>query len=141
MLTDYIIAIQTQRGTIQLNPNEKKYEGIITHLWKALAGSISTKIMQQLKNGEMLFFGNIKLKDNGVYLKKSGWFFSDTKFFTWSEPLRIYSDNGSLVIAKDNYSAAASYMNDMNTHILETILRHFLRKPRHSGLLLSSLLE
>lgn len=136
-----MIVIQTQHGTIKLTPKEKKYQDIITHLWKALAVSISMKILQQLKNGEMLCFGNIKLKDNGVYLKKSGWFSSDTKFFAWTEPLRIYSYNGSLVVAGNDYSAAASYMDDMNTHILESILRHFLRKTRRSGLLLSSLLD
>lgn len=137
--TDYKIEISAYRR-ISLNPNEQKYTAITSHLWRALAGLISDKILQQLKNGEMLYFGSIKLRNDGVYLRKSGWFSSDTRFFTWSDRLRISSYNGSLVIAKDNYSAQSSYMDDMNTHILEAMLRHFLSTPNH-GALLSSLLE
>ena len=109
-----------------------------------MAGLLSTRILTQVKilrDGETLSIGKIRLTDKGVHLERVGWFSSDAKFFTWSEPIRIYSENGYLVIAKDKYSAKSSYMDDMNTHILDAILRHFLSKPRHSGALLSSLLD
>ncbi|MBQ9433069.1 MAG: hypothetical protein IJU26_02520 [Synergistaceae bacterium] len=60
---------------------------ITEHLWRALAGRLSTRILTQLKDmrdGETLSIGNIRLTDKGLYLTKSGWFTSDTKFFTWA---------------------------------------------------------
>ena len=143
MRTDYKITVQTPYISINLTPKEEKYNEIIQHLWRALAGSISERILKQLQAGELLFFGGIKIKDNGVYLKKSGWFSSDVKFFTWNEPLMIHGNNGMFIISsiKDkNYSASASYIDDMNTHILEALLRHYNKYyPRPTKL--SSLLE
>ena len=143
MRTDYKITVQAPYITINLAPNEEKYNEIVQRLWRALAGPISERILKQLQSGELLFFGSIKVKDNGVYLKKSGWFSFDVKFFTWNKPLITYSDNGMFIISdtKDNnYLASASYINDMNTHILEAILRrHGEIYPRPQRL--STLLE
>ncbi len=72
--------------------------------------------------------------------KRSGWFSSsyDTKFFTWSE-ITTESCNGMFIIKSGDYSASASYIYDMNTHILEAILRQhskiYPEPPRLSSLL------
>ena len=136
--TSYNVTIQTPYININLSPNEEKYNDIVQRLWRALAGSISERILRQLQSGELLFFGGIKIKDNGVYLKKSGWFSSDVQFFTWPEVF-TYSDNGMFIIKSGDYSASASYISDMNTHILEAILRRYRENypstPRLSSLL------
>lgn len=136
MRTDYIVTILTPYSTIKLTPKEDEYEKITSHLWRALIGPISTRILSRLQNGELLYFGNIKVKDDGVYLKKSGWFSSDVRFFGW-QGIMTYSNNGQLFITSGDYSASASYIDDMNTHILEAILRQFRssRYQRLSGLL------
>ena len=141
MRTDYKITLQTPYITVNLAPNEKKHNEIVPRLWRALAGSISAGILKQLQAGELLFFGGIKIKDNGVYLKKSGWFSSDVQFFTWRDPIITYSNNGMFIIEAGEYSASSSYINDMNTHILEAMLQNFLRNPKSKRLRLSSLLD
>lgn len=136
--TSYNVTIQTPYININLSPNEEKYNDIVQRLWRVLVGSISERILRQLQSGELLFFGGIKIKDNGVYLKKSGCFSSDVQFFTWPE-IFTYSDNGMFIIRSGDYSAIASYISDMNTHILEAILRRYReiypRPPRLSSLL------
>ena len=136
MRTDYIVTILTPYSTIKLTPKEDEYEKITSHLWRALIGPISTRILSRLQNGELLYFGNIKVKDDGVYLKKSGWFSSDVRFFGW-QGIMTYSNNGQLFITSGDYSASASYIDDINTHILESVLRQFRssRYQRLSGLL------
>ena len=67
--------------------------------------------------------GAIKFDNNGVFLSKEGWLFSDKKFFTW-DSVMTYDDNGSFII-KDStgkYSASASYMTDMNAYIFHVIV-------------------
>lgn len=100
----------------------------------------STEILARLRKGDLLFFGGIKVKDNGVYLQRYGWSSYDVKFFTWQE-ITAYSNNGMFIIEAGEYSASSSYINDMNTHILEAILQKFLRNPPSKRLRLSNLLN
>lgn len=210
-MTEYNVIIHTPRSAVRLTPNKKKYEEITEHLWKALAGFISTRILKQLQSGKTLSFGSIKVKDEGCYLSGLEHFPSNTqgigihgentsdtygeryyqicyipdsrnpfdlssrrtpieyrrshineKFFKWWDTCER-SQNGRLFIVSNKYSAlassmkglddrmfalllqepgeysaSASYISDMNTHILEAILRQF----RSSGFTrLSSLLS
>ena len=139
--TDYKIAIQTPYETVRLTPNEKKFSEITQHLWQALIDPIVSRILKQLQDGMVLSFGSIKIKDDGVYLKKSGWFSFDTKFFTWGAPLTVGSENGSFYVKAGEYSASSSYIEDMNTHILNAILTQFLRNYKRGHMRLSSMLR
>ena len=73
--------IHTPRSNVRLTPNKKKYEDIIEHLWKALAGFISSRILKQLQNGKTLSFGGIKVKDEGCYLSGFDYFPPDAQGF------------------------------------------------------------
>lgn len=66
------------------------------------------------------------------------------KFFLRSEPLELYNRDGSLFLASEDeegYTASASYMYDMNTVVLEFMIRKFFEEFDMSNPRLSSLLE
>ena len=156
----YTIAFQTQKKImkIEFGSNVKKFSVIIERFWRALAEVLITKILKQLKNGEILSIGNIKFNDYGVFLKKKKLLpllTSEERFFHWDEKMLYISNHrhikyfvimnimyNYLAIHADNdygkYFAEASYMNDMNTHILEFIVSKFLEarktNPRMSKL-------
>ena len=141
--TDYHIAFQTGNGKIEFSPNKQKYEEITERLWRALAVPIFTIILKRLQDGEIITVGQIKLKDDGVYLINTGWFSSEEKFFSWREPLTIYSEDGSCILAirDGKYKASASYIYDMNTHIIEFMIRQFFENFNVGNPRLSSLLH
>ena len=142
--TTYEIACETPEHTIILKPGKKEYEDIIEHLWKALASSLFTKILKRLHDGETLYIGRIKFNDKGVFLQKSVASSSEQKFFTWSEPLILHSDNGLFFIEIQEknitYYANSSYVYDMNTHILDSMLHQFYEHIDYSNPVLSCLL-
>lgn len=138
----YEVAFQTSERTIKFNPNLREYESITPRFRKLLIPCITNKILTQLKNGETLYIGSIKFNDNGVFFKEKSSSFYARKFFAWSRRLITQSNNGSFIIMdrSGQYSAKSSYIYDMNTHILEALLREFFRKFNPRKPLLSSLL-
>ena len=140
--TDYSVTLYTEANLIQINPTQRQqYETIIDKIWRAVAVPIYYKILKRLHDGEILSIGTIRFNDNGVYLQKSSWFSSGEKFFRWSDNLKIFSDNGALIIKgdNDNYEASASYSGNENTHIFDFILKQFYKSNRNKQVL-SSLL-
>lgn len=141
--TDYQIAFQTSNGKTEISPNKQAFGEITDRLWRALAVPIFTRMLKQLQDGATITVGQIKIKDDGTFLVNSGWFSSDEKFFTWREPLTIYSQDGSLFLSEKGgkYKSSASYMYDMNTHILEFMIRQFFKNFNANVPYLSSLLR
>ena len=141
--TDYQIAFQTSNGKTEISPNKQAFGEITDRLWRALAVPIFTRMLKQLQDGATITVGQIKIKDDGAYLVNSGWFSSDEKFFTWREPLTIYSQDGSLFLSEKSgkYKLSASYMYDMNTHILEFMICQFFKNFNANVPYLSSLLR
>lgn len=141
--TDYHIAFQTANGKTEISPNKQNYGEITERLWRALAVPIFTGMLKRLQNSETITVGQIKIKDDGAYLIKSGWFSSEEKFFSWRDPLTIYSEDGSCVLAlrDGKYKASASYIYDMNTHIIEFMIRQFFKNFNAGNPRLSSLLH
>ena len=132
--TDYSVTLYTKVNLIQINPTQRQqYENIIDKIWRAVAVPIYYKILKRLHDGEILNIGTIKFNDNGVFLKKTSWFSSGEKFFRWSDNLKIYSDNGALIIKgeDDNYDASASYSSNENTHIFDFILKQFYKSNQN----------
>ena len=126
--TDYEIAFETSQYIEKITPNEKKFYEISEHLWLALAAPISTLMLKHVRRGGVLYIGRIVLDDNGVYQMING---SHSVHRLWSQNyFMLNSCNGEFIITtagKNGYSASASYIRDMNTHILEAILREFFK--------------
>lgn len=115
------------------------FDSFTDRLWKAVCVRLIDDQLNHLKNGNRLTFGNTTIDDEGVFLKKSGFFSGDPRYYKWSD-VRQFSSNGSLYIvnkADEKVFAALSYLEIANTHILEPILRLSFKKwrGRLSGLL------
>ena len=139
--TDYTIRFKTLDGETAINPNEDQYKHITECLWKAVGLNIFTNMLKQLENGETLKVGNIKVIDTGVYLIKSGWFSSEEKIFPWNK-ITTYSQDGLFYLREKDgkHKASSSYMSDMNTHILDFMIRLFFKNFNNSSPNISSLL-
>lgn len=139
--TDYTIRFKTLDGETAINPNEDQYKHITECLWKAVSLNIFTNMLKQLENGETLKVGNIKVIDTGVYLIKSGWFSSEEKIFPWNK-ITTYSQDGLFYLREKDgkHKASSSYMGDMNTHILDFMIRLFFKNFNNSSPNISSLL-
>ena len=126
--TDYRISYYygNSSETLKLS-NKQQYMGIIEHLWDAVAMRIMFRMIRQARDGEKLCVGRILFDNDGVFLDKKSFFHSDTKLFSWKEPLRVVLtvDGGFYIDAEDGKyeSQSVSYMNDMNSQIFETLLQ------------------
>ena len=94
------------------------------------------RLLNQLKNGYTLHIGSIKFNDSGIFLKKEG-NIHEEKFFSWTKPLDLHNNNALFTIELNmivtapsfslcKYSASASYIGDMNTRVLEFIVRQYM---------------
>lgn len=98
-----------------------------------------TEYAEKLANGSSLSIGGIHFDDAGVTLNRKKFFGSDEVYTPWGQ-VKFFSSNGCLVIADKTdpkVSAAASYKDAWNTHILEAMIRFSFKnwKGRLSGII------
>lgn len=111
--------------------SEHTFTKFVDKLWRAVGIRILTEMLQALKAGRRLSFGDAVIQDDGITLMKH-------KFFGGNEPVRcswqdvqVWSADGSFYIGskadKKTY-VGLSYINDANTHILEQAIRMGFKK-------------
>ena len=125
----------------ELKNESSIYESVIDRLWKTAGANIMTKMLKELKNGNVLDFRGVKIYDHGINLYKSNWFSVDEKIFNWSD-VEIYSSNGEFVIKsryEKKFSTTMSYKDVYNVHFLEQLIRIYFKEPKAKKL--SDLLE
>ncbi len=123
--TDYRISYQSKAETVNVTPsNEAEFKGIVEHLWNAVGMRLIFDTLLHTKNGESIQVGGIAFYDKGVWLHRQGLFHSGEKLFSWKAGLSIYAKDGELWVAAEQgkYAAHASYLDDMNTHIIERVM-------------------
>ena len=108
------------------------YSTFIDKLWRAVCVRLLTEMLQALRDGRDLYFGDAILHDDGITLVKRKIFGSNEKVrYSWSR-VHVWSANGSFCIgAKDDkkVNACISYMYGANTHILEQAISMGFKKP------------
>jgi hypothetical protein len=115
---------------------ELKRQGIYTtfidKLWRAVCVRLLTEMLEALKNGRDLYFGDALLHDDGITLVKHKFLgFNEKVRCSWGQ-VHVWSANGSFCIgAKDDkkVNAGISYIYGANTHILEQAIRMALERP------------
>jgi len=115
------------------------YKMIIDSMWKAICIRLMTGLLQSLKAGEKIRFGDAVIDDLGVELMRHKFFSSERSYWTWNK-VKTWSSNGFFVIgsAEDKKShSQMSYMNDQNIHVLEACISAAFKnfKGRLSALL------
>lgn len=131
--TTYTIAFGDRRSeTVVELKKQDIYSTFIDKLWRAVCVRLLTEMLEALKDGRDLHFGDALLHDDGITLVKRKFLGSNEKVrCSWGQ-VHVWSADGSFCIgAKDDkkINAGVSYIHGANTHILEQAIRMGFKKP------------
>ena len=131
--TTYTIAFGDRRSeTVVELKKQDIYSTFIDKLWRAVCVRLLTEMLEALKDGRDLHFGDALLHDDGITLVKRKFLGSNEKVrCSWGQ-VHVWSADGSFCIgAKDDkkVNAGVSYIHGANTHILEQAIRMGFKKP------------
>ncbi|OYX40151.1 MAG: hypothetical protein B7Y91_00305 [Rhodobacterales bacterium 32-64-14] len=131
--TTYTIAFGNVQSEAVVEVRRKDtFATFIDKLWRAVGIRILGEMMESLKGGDTLRFGDARIRDDGITIEKRRFFGSNEELRLPWEQVHIWSANGSFHIgAKNDKKAvvALSYINEANTHILEQAVRMAFKKP------------
>lgn len=141
--TTYTLAFGDNRSeaVVELR-REDVYSTFMEKLWRAVCVRLLTDLLETLKAGREITFGDAAIGDDGVTLTRHNFLGSERIRFLWHQ-VHVWSADGSFVIgAKDDKKAYAqlSYISMPNVHILEQSIRMAFKKPG-MGVLSESLQE
>lgn len=131
--TTYTIAFGDRRAeaVVELR-RQDVYFKFIEKLWKAVCVRLLGEMLEELRAGRELRFGEAVIQDDGVVLIKRKFLGANEKVKqSWGD-IQTWSADGSFCIcAKDDKKAnvAISYINTPNTHILEQAISIVFKKP------------
>lgn len=133
--TNYTIAFgnNTDEAVIELN-NQRLFSAIIQRLWKAVCVRLMMVLVQTLKEGNKLKFGDAVIDDEGVELTKHKVFSSERSYWKWGQ-IHTWTSDGNFIIGavddKKSYSQI-SYLTDANAHVIETCISVALKNWKGS---------
>jgi hypothetical protein len=130
--TDFTIAFgdSNKSSVVSLN-REAVYSKFIECLWRAVCVRLLIEIVESLKAGKILNFGNMKVRDDAFRLERHKFLSSNEYVWNSYSEVTIWSDNGNMVIGSKSDKkmyGTSSYINDWNTHILEHLVRGAFKK-------------
>lgn len=131
--TTYTIAFgnRNSEAVVELKKQDV-YTTFIDKLWRAVCVRLLTEMLEALKDGRDLHFGDALLHDDGITLVRRKFLGSNEKVrCSWGQ-VHVWSADGSFCIgAKDDkkVNAGISYIHGANTHILEQAIRMGFKKP------------
>lgn len=131
--TTYILAFGDLRSeaVIELK-KESIYAAFVEKLWSAVAIRLLTELLERLKAGNEVRFGEATLRDDGVTLVKHKFLGANAPIrCSWGQ-VRIWSADGSFYIGAENDKktyVSLSYIHATNTHVLEQAIRMAFNKP------------
>lgn len=130
--TTYTIAFgnRSSEAVVELKKQDI-YSTFIDKLWRAVCVRLLTEMLEALKDGRDLHFGDALLHDDGITLVKRKFLGSNEKVrCSWGQ-VHVWSADGSFCIgAKDDkkVNARISYIHGANTHVLEQAIRMGFKK-------------
>ena len=131
--TNYTIAFGDNRSEaiVELK-KELTYTTFIQKLWRAVGIRLLMDMLETLKSGKELCFGEARLRDDGIVLVKHKFFGSNEPVLcSWAQ-VQVWSADGSFYIGdksdKKTY-VGVSYIGSANTHVLEQAIRMGFKKP------------
>lgn len=130
--TEFTIGFGDSRSelAVQLR-DESIFTKFVECLWRGVGVRLMFEIVNALKEGHSLSFGDITVEDAAVTLVRRRVFGSSEHVRLGWNSVQIWSANGELVVGSklDNrVNGAASYIRVWNTHILEHIIRRGFEK-------------
>lgn len=131
--TTYTIAFGDRRSeaVVELK-KEDTYSKFIDKLWRAVCARLLGEMLEALKTGRDLYFGDALLHDDGITLVKHKFLGANEKVRCSWDQVQIWNADGSFCIgSKDDKktNVIISYTHVANTHILEQSIRMAFKKP------------
>jgi hypothetical protein len=112
--------------------SQEIYSTFTDKLWRAVCVRLLTEMLEALKGGRDLHFGDAIIHDDGITLVRRKVFSAGERVrCSWSL-VHVWSANGSFgieAIADKNVNVSLSYIYGPNTHILEQAIRMAFKKP------------
>lgn len=135
--TTYTIAFgdSNSEAVIELK-REEVYTTFVEKLWRAVCVRLLTELLEALKAGREIPFGDALIKDDGVMLTRHKFLGAEQVRCTWYQ-VHVWTADGSFYIgAKEDKKAyaALSYIHTPNVHILEQAIRMAFKKAGMRGL-------
>lgn len=130
--TNYTIAFGDSRSEaiVELK-KEDTYNKFVDKLWRAVCVRLLGEMLEALKTGRDLYFGESIVHDNGITLVKHKFLGANEKVrCSWAQ-VQIWNADGSFCIgSKDDKktNVAISHIHVANTHILEQAIRMAFKK-------------
>lgn len=131
--TTYTIAFGDNRSEAVVTlKKEEIFSAFIEKLWRAVVIRLVVELLETLKAGNEVRFGNAVVSDVGVSLVRNAWLASNVPTrYSWAQ-VQVWTADGSFYIgAKEDKKAhiGLSYIDMVNTHVLEQAIRMALKKP------------
>lgn len=131
--TTFTIAFGDRRSEAVVEfKKEDIYSKFIEKLWRAVCVRLLVDMLEALKAGRDLYFGDALLHDDGITLVKRNFLGANENVrCSWAK-VRIWSADGAFCIrSKDDkkINASISYINVANTHIMEQAISMAFKKP------------
>ncbi|WP_244273754.1 hypothetical protein [Acidovorax soli] len=131
--TTYTIAFgnRNSEAVVELKKQDV-YSTFIDKLWRSVCVRLLTEMLEALKEGRDLHFGDARVHDDGITLVKRKFLGSNEQIRCSWDRVHVWSADGSFCIgAKDDkkINAGISYIHGANTHILEQAIRMGFKKP------------
>lgn len=131
--TTYTIAFGDRRSEAVVELRKRDvYSTFVDKLWRAVCMRLFAEMLEALKNGRDLHFGDALLHDDGITLVQRKLLGSAGRVRCSWDQVQVWSADGSFCIAaKDDkkVNAGISYIHVANAHILEQAIRMVFKKP------------
>jgi hypothetical protein len=130
--TNYTIAFGNpdSEAVVELK-SQDAYSTFIDKLWRAVCVRLLTEMLEALKEGRDLHFGDAILHDDGISLVKRKFLGADERVrYAWSQ-VHVWSADGSFCIRSKHdkkVDTGMSYIQIANTHILERAIDMAFKK-------------
>lgn len=131
--TTYTLAFGDNRSeTVIEMRREEVYSAFIDKLWRAVCIRLLTELMEALRSGKEVIFGEAVVRDDGVTLPKHKFFGSNEAVQCSWQQVHIWTADGAFYIGaqedKKTY-AGLSYIHTPNVHVLEQAMRMAFKRP------------
>lgn len=126
--TTYTIGFGNRMSEAEVNLTRADvYTAFVDKLFKAVGARLITQMLESLRNGNTLTFGNATVYDNRIVFTKRKLLSSEQVPCSWRE-VQVHSANGSLYISGRGVHVSRPYMYEPNAHLLEQIVSMALKK-------------
>ncbi|MBU1357654.1 MAG: hypothetical protein KKC79_05745 [Gammaproteobacteria bacterium] len=131
--TTYTIAFGNRNSEALVELKKKDvYNTFTEKLWRAVCVRLLTEMLEALRDGRDLHFGDALLHDDGITLVRRKFLGSNENVrCSWGQ-VHVWSADGSFCIGDredKKVNAAISYIHGANTHVLEQAIRMGFKKP------------